>query len=241
MIKGFQKEFQLASMRLFLFISQPWVRKSELNLLARSIFVCGLVWLVLGFGCTPIGDDQRPKGPEHSYPLAEYKDSTVLTMHEGSRLSWILRTLRLTKFNTSDRIETKPVDLKVYDSTGAEVVHVTADSGTVDESVSFLGAMGHVHGRSTKGLDITTDSLRWNKAENRISTESRVRVITEDGDVLTGRGFVSDANLDNWQILSDVKGVFQKVEERIEKNDTAQTATDSTAKKVDSSATEVQP
>jgi hypothetical protein len=68
-------------------------------------------------------------------------------------------------------------------------------------------------------VDIRTDSLRWNKAINQISTEAHVRVVSEDGDILTGKGFISDAKLDNWQILSNVKGVFQKVTERVEQAD----------------------
>lgn len=139
-------------------------------------------------------------------------------------MAWVMKSLRLMKSSHSDRIEAKPVDLLVYDTLGNQMVRVTSDSGTVDEAVTFLAAIGHVHGHSKKGVDITADSLRWNKTENRISTESRVRVISEEGDTLRGIGFVSDANLDNWQILSNVQGVFQKIEERVEKvdEDTAQ-------------------
>lgn len=197
------------------------------------------VFVVVGVLATPLvfmscsraGEKQSaPAEAEMEYPLSLYDDTTVLTMHEGSKLSWVLRTRRLVKHNRSDRIEAKPIDLRVYDSLGSEVVHVTSDSGTVDEAVTFLAAIGHVHGRSSKGLDITADSLRWNKAENRVSTESRVRVISEEGDTLRGKGFISDANLDNWQILSDVQGVFQKIEERVEQAEKSpdSTATDST-------------
>lgn len=186
----------------------------------RLLYLTLTLWpgvFVFFSGCEKIGEEAKAGGPVVEYPLALYDDSTTLTMHEGSKLSWVLRTRRLVKHNRSDRIDAKPVDLRVFDSTKAQIVRVTSDSGTVDEAVTFLAATGHVHGRSQKGLDITADSLRWNKAENRVSTESRVKVISEEGDTLRGRGFVSDANLDNWQILADVQGVFQKVEERVEK------------------------
>jgi hypothetical protein len=93
-------------------------------------------------------------------------------------------------------------------------MRVTADSGAVDEAVNFLLARGNVHGLSSKGMELKTDSLRWSKIHNQVTTEASVRVKSENGDVLTGRGFISDANLDHWQILSDVKGVFQQVGER---------------------------
>jgi LPS export ABC transporter protein LptC len=177
--------------------------------------------------------DKEPKatGPVKELPLSEYKDTTILDMYEGSRLSWILKTLHLVKWPKSDLVRAKPVDLTVYDSLNKVAVRVTSDSGSVDEAISFLAASGHVHGHSMKGVDITTDSLRWNKAINQISTDARVRVISEDGDVVTGRGFVSDAKLDNWQILSEVKGVFQKVDERIQKSDSAPAPTPPVNKK----------
>lgn len=183
-------------------------------------------------GCTAIDKDAAGlsrEGPVKELPLSEYKDSVVLDMYEGSRRSWVLQTKYLAKWPRTDLVKARPVRLLVFDTLGAEVVVVTSDSGSVDEAVSFLAATGKVHARSVKGVDITTDSLRWNKTLNQINTEARVRVISEDGDTLTGRGFISDAKLDNWQILADVKGVFQKVEQRFQDADK-----DSTAVKSDS-------
>jgi LPS export ABC transporter protein LptC len=184
------------------------------------IFGLGTLLTGMILSCSKIAESEKPQGPKVVYPLALYDDSTTLSMHEGSKKSWVMRSLRLVKHGHTDRIDAKPVNLVVYDSLGIEMVRVTSDSGTVDEAVTFLAAIGHVHGRSHKGVDIRADSLRWNKNENRISTESRVRVISEEGDTLRGIGFISDANLDNWQILSNVQGVFQKIEERVEQADT---------------------
>jgi LPS export ABC transporter protein LptC len=189
-------------------------------------------------GCSKIGDQPTDKGPKRELPLAEYRDTTILDMYEGSRLSWVLKTKYLVKWPRTEMVRARPVDLVVYDTLGKVLVRVTSDSGAVDEGISFLVASGHVHGRSEKGVDITSDSLRWNKAINQISTDARVRVISEDGDILTGKGFISDAKLDNWQILSDVKGVFQKVGERFQNADTtgAPKPADSTSKAPESGA-----
>jgi hypothetical protein len=126
---------------------------------------------------------------------------------------------RMVRWPGSELVHAAPVDLEVFDSTGAFLVRVTADSGSVDEPVNFLLAKGNVHGRSAKGMELFTDSLRWSKTLDHVSTEAEVRVISENGDELTGRGFVSDANLDRWQILSDVRGVFPDAEERAREAD----------------------
>lgn len=188
--------------------------------------------------CTTVDRDPAAQnGPVKELPLSEYKDSVVLDMYEDSRLSWVLRTRHLVKWPKTDLVKARPVDLVVHDSLGVQTVKVTADSGSVDEAISYLAATGRVHAYSVKGVDITTDSLRWNKTLNQINTEARVRVISEDGDTLTGRGFISDAKLDNWQILADVKGVFQKVEERFQeadKDSAARSPADTAARRADS-------
>jgi LPS export ABC transporter protein LptC len=165
------------------------------------------------------GCSRKEEGPGKTadgkrLPLTEYNDTTILDMHDGSHQAWRLVTTHLVRWPGAELVHATPVDLTMFDSVGGFLMRVTADSGAVDEAVTFLLARGHVYGRSAKGLQLRTDSLRWNKNINEVRTDATVRVVTETGDILTGKGFVSDANLDHWQILSDVKGVFQQVEER---------------------------
>ena len=47
--------------------------------------------------CTKISDAPTAKGPKRELPLAEYRDTTILDMYEGSHLSWVLKTLHLVK------------------------------------------------------------------------------------------------------------------------------------------------
>ena len=194
-------------------------------MMLRIVFLVLLLESLFAFtDCSRIDPKLGDKSPVKDRPLAEYRDTTVLDMHDGSHLSWTLKTLHLVKWPKSDLIRAEPVDLAVFDSLGVSQISVTADSGAADEPMNFLIAKGHVHGRSRKGMDLQTDSLRWNRTGNNVSTEAQVRVVSEDSDILTGKGFVSDANLNNWQILSDVHGVFQKMDERIKKSDSTPTA-----------------
>jgi LPS export ABC transporter protein LptC len=177
----------------------------------HSFLIVACVSLALLAGCSR-GETPQRKGEEAGpLPLTEYHDTTVLDMHNGSRLAWRLTTTRLVRWPGSELVQAHPVDLSVYDSAGDAAMRVTADSGSVDEAATFLLARGHVHGISAKGMHLFTDSLRWSKPLNQVVTEADVRVISESGDTLTGRGFVSDANLDHWQILSGVRGVFRDV------------------------------
>ncbi len=167
-------------------------------------------------GCSRKDSESRHPHDATVLPLTEYNDTTILDMHDGSHKAWRLVTTHLVRWPGAELVHATPVDLSMYDSVGGFLMRVTADSGAVDEAVTFLLARGHVFGRSAKGMELRTDSLRWNKSLNEVATDADVRVLSENGDILTGKGFVSDANLDHWQILSDVKGVFQHVEERTE-------------------------
>ena len=173
-----------------------------------------LLCLLILAACSRKGDETKYPHDATVLPLTEYNDTTVLDMHDGSHKAWRLVTTHLVRWPGTELVHATPVDLSMFDSTGAFLMRVTADSGAVDEAVTFLQAKGHVFGRSAKGMELRTDSLRWNKSLNEVRTDAGVRVVSENGDILTGKGFTSDANLDHWQILSDVKGVFQQVEER---------------------------
>jgi hypothetical protein len=61
-----------------------------------------------------------------------------------------------------------------------------------------------------------------------------VRVVSEDGDVLQGKGFESDARMDNWRILSNVTGIFQDAAKRMKEEDKKQA--EELEKKPDSAA-----
>ncbi len=96
-----------------------------------------------------------------------------------------------------------------FDKKGGIVARIKADSGTMDRGMRFFRAWGHVVGTNQTGMELKTDSIVFDKESDRIHTSARVRVKTEVGDVLTGKGFRSDAYLNRWEILSDVKGQIQ--------------------------------
>jgi LPS export ABC transporter protein LptC len=109
----------------------------------------------------------------------------------------------------SQKVWAKPVDLLAYDQNGIPVAHVLADSGVMDRGMRFFRARGHVVGTNHGGMELRTDSIVFDKESDRIFTSAHVRVRTEAGDVLTGMGFRSDAYLNRWEILSNVRGEFR--------------------------------
>ena len=153
-----------------------------------------------------------------------FTDTTLLDYYENEKLSWKVKTAYLERWGGTEKIFAKPILVDIFDSLGERSAFLRADSGTLDSKMSYVYAYGHVYALTPKGASVRADSLLWNKRDNLVKTESYVRVVSEDGDVLQGKGFVSDAKMDNWHILSDVTGIFQDAAKRIKEEDKKQNA-----------------
>lgn len=168
--------------------------------------------------CTKIEEENYPdKIPER--PAMLFSDTTLLDFYEGPALSWKLKTAWLERWGGDGKVFAKPILVDIFDSLGYKVAFLRSDSGELDSRMSYVKAYGHVYALTPNGASVRADSLSWNKHENIVQTESYVRVVSEDGDVLQGKGFISDARLENWQIKSNVTGIFQDAADRIKGED----------------------
>ena len=185
--------------------------------MARFLRIVFLLALAL-VGCTKVEEPSYPdKIPER--PLMLFSDTTYLDFYEGKILSWKLKTAWLERWGGAGRVFSRPVFVNIYDSLGIKAAFLRSDSGELDSRMSYVRAYGHVYALTPKGASVRADSLVWDKRENRVYTQSFVRVVSEDGDVLQGTGFISDAKLENWQIQKNVTGIFQDIADRMKSED----------------------
>lgn len=155
-------------------------------------------------------------------PQMLFTDTTLLDSYDKGVLNWRLKTAYLERWADKEVVTVRPVFVDIYDSVGERVAFLRADSGSLDMKFTYVYAYGHVYALTPKGASVRADSLLWNKKDNLVKTASYVRVVSEDGDVLQGVGFESDAQLDNWKILSDVTGIFQDAAKRMKDEDKRQ-------------------
>jgi hypothetical protein len=148
-----------------------------------------------------------------------FADTTILELYEGDKLSWKVKTAYLERWGGSDSVFVKPIFADIYDSLGNKAAFLRADSGNLNMRMTFMRAYGRVYALSPKGAAVRADSLMWLKDDDKIRTEGFVRVVGETGDVLQGIGFVSDAKLENWNIRSNVTGIFQDAAKRLQEED----------------------
>lgn len=155
-------------------------------------------------------------------PEMLFTDTTLMDSYDNGVQSWKLKTAYFERWGDKDVIFVRPVLVDIYDSLGERTAFLRADSGRMDLKFTYVYAYGHVYALTPKGASVRSDSLIWNKKDNLVSTESYVRVVSEEGDVLQGRGFVSDAHMDHWRILSNVTGIFQDAARRLKDEDKKQ-------------------
>ncbi len=155
-------------------------------------------------------------------PQMLFTDTTLMDSYDGDVLNWKLKTAYLERWSDKEIVFVRPVLVDIYDSLGERVAFLRADSGSLDMKFTYVNAFGHVYALTPKGASVRADSLLWNKKDNLVKTESYVRVVSEDGDVLQGKGFESDAKMDHWRILSSVTGIFQDAAKRLKDEDKKQ-------------------
>ena len=186
----------------------------------RSAVVLLALCAALFAGCEEIEEEKPWIHVER--PQMLFTDTTLLDCYDKDVLSWKLKTAYLERWSDKEVVFMRPVLVDIYDSVGERVAFLRADSGRMDMKFTYVYAYGHVYALTPKGASVRADSLLWNKRDNMVRTDSYVRVVSEDGDVLQGKGFESDAHMDNWRILSNVTGIFQDAAKRMKEEDKKQ-------------------
>ena len=184
-----------------------------------GVLICALCAAFM-LGCEEIEEPKPWIRVER--PQMLFTDTTLLDSYDKGVLNWRLKTAYLERWADKEIVTVRPVFVDIYDSVGERVAFLRADSGSLDMKFTYVYAYGHVYALTPKGASVRADSLLWNKKDNLVKTASYVRVVSEDGDVLQGVGFESDAKLDNWKILSNVTGIFQDAARRMKDEDKKQ-------------------
>jgi LPS export ABC transporter protein LptC len=186
-------------------------------ILQRYSLILFLLLALLITACEEIEEEKPWLQVER--PEMLFTDTTLMDSYDKGVLAWKLKTAYLERWSDKEVVFVRPVLVDIYDSLGERTAFLRADSGRMDLKFTYVYAYGHVYALTPKGASVRSDSLIWNKKDNLVKTESYVRVVSEEGDVLQGQGFVSDAHMDNWRILSSVTGIFQDAARRLKEED----------------------
>jgi LPS export ABC transporter protein LptC len=161
--------------------------------------------LLLAGGCSEdlpeVGTADNSKVPDEVVV-----DFTTAETDSG-RVAWTLTAPEAYKFNTRKVFLMEHPRIDFYDEFGNLQTTLTSDKGEYFETSRDMLAYGNVVVLSMDGDVLETDSLRYVNVEDRIVSDSRVK-ITRGRNITTGIGLRCDHKLSSVEILRDVEATI---------------------------------
>ncbi len=165
-----------------------------------------LLALPLYLSCEGVGEDNRSVYTE-DVPDQEFTDFTTVESDSGV-VKWVLSAPVARVYNASKLLVTDDPRIEFYNEDGTLASVLLAKKGEYNQVTHDLTALGDVIVTSSEGYTLETESLVWVERLEEIHTEDFVRFIKGE-DILTGYGFRSDPNLENVEIMKDVKAYLR--------------------------------
>jgi len=172
----------------------------------QVLTLAALLALPLYLSCEGVGNDNRSVYTE-DVPDQEFTDFTTVESDSGV-VKWVLSAPVARVYNASKLLVTDDPRIEFYNEDGTLASVLLAKKGEYNQVTHDLTALGDVIVTSAEGYTLETESLVWVERLEEIHTEDFVRFIKGE-DILTGYGFRSDPNLENVEIMKDVKAYLR--------------------------------
>ena len=148
-----------------------------------------------------------PGAASGELPDQEVSDFMV-TETDAGKPEWTLHARSAAIFNARNILSARGVRIDFFDENGERSSTLTAREGEMHQIRRDMEARGNVVLQTTEGTRMSTESLRFLNATQKIVSDEFVRV-ERQGDVLTGYGFESDPELKHFEFKRQVKAVVR--------------------------------
>jgi hypothetical protein len=112
-----------------------------------------------------------------------------------------------------------PVKLTLYDSIGNVRTKVFSDSRITSPVMDKFTVWGDVLILTKDHMTVRSQKLRWNKKEQKVTSDVVVVIKTKKGDILSGTGLDAIEDFSRFTFRKDVKGKFPDFKRRVESNE----------------------
>lgn len=171
----------------------------------QALFLSTALIFYVGSACTDLSQEDTRKVSEalndSLVSSTETWDLDMTLIEEGVKKVRVKGSYAAT-FNLPELKETRikgPVFIDVYDSTGAIKTKVNSDRAVYRSEESEFELFGNVQVDTRDNRHLESEYLKWNQADNNISTPKFV-IITTPKDSLAGTGFTGTADLSSYTI-----------------------------------------
>jgi len=181
---------------------------SNLSHLQRfSLLTFHVLLLILLFACSDVPEKDSVQ-VDKQYPDQESWGSEIVLTKEGKKRA-VIDAGHLVKYNDRAVISMdEKVDVDFFDVHETHLSHLKSEEAKVNERTNDLVASGNVVVVSDSGVTLYTEELKWDHKREKIISDVFIKLVTKK-DTLTGIGFVSDSNLENW-VIHNPSGVTNR-------------------------------
>ncbi len=138
--------------------------------------------------------------PNTEIPSQESWNSTI-TFSDSARIKAVLWSGHIARFATQRfTLLSDSIRVDFYDQDERHSSLLTAKRGRVNDATQDFAAYGNVVVVSDSGTTLKTDSLFWNNANRKITTQAFVDIVSPTEHIM-GQGMESDQGLKNYKIF----------------------------------------
>ena len=156
--------------------------------------------LLLVSSCSEERNSDLPSS--EGLPDQESWGVTIIMTHEGFTKAKV-KSGHLKKYNEKEHIILdQNVVVDFFDLQENHTSTLFSDKSEVNEKSNDMLAIGNVIAKSDSGITLFTERLQWIAEDEKLFTKDRIMITTHEKDTLFGKGFESNADLENWRILN---------------------------------------
>ena len=156
--------------------------------------------LLLNYSCSEERKSDLPSSD--GLPDQESWGVTIIMTHEG-HIRAKVNSGHLKKFNEKEYIILDDnVIVDFFDLQENHTSTLISDKSEINEKSNDMLAIGNVIAKSDSGITLFTKRLQWIAENEKLFTKDSIMITTLEKDTLYGKGFESNADLENWRILN---------------------------------------
>jgi LPS export ABC transporter protein LptC len=167
--------------------------------------------LIIGCSEGDLRDKSTVTLPDSTVMPDQITSNARIYLYSGGHKTTDLRADELNQYTKLDSTLATNIEAEFFDSAGAVISTLAADSGYIRERDNFLAVSGSVVVVGEDSVRVETEYLEWDADAELVETDSFVTVI-KNNDTLTSIGMVTDPRLRDITFKKQVSGSLTDVE-----------------------------
>lgn len=178
------------------------------------------IFILVALAFSACGERQKSNvsapGVEEERPDQEGWNSTIISTKDG-QVDAVINYAHMERFSKRQTVEFDDgVKVDFYDAKGNHTSTLTARGGRYLEADNSVMAQGNVVIVSDSGVTLYTEQIQWDQKKQKVFSNEFVTITTAEGDTLSGTGFISDPELENYEFYQPRGVSAQKVDLKLE-------------------------